>query len=170
MSPRALLVGAPGAGKTTVGRRLAEYLAVEFRDTDDEIVLKAGKPIADIFIDQGEDAFRAMETQALREVIGQCDGVVSLGGGVVMRAENRVLLTGLPVVWLEVSLSEAVKRVGMGTARPLLMGNVRGRLMQLMAERTPVYEAVATLRVVTSGREVDTVVEEIAAKLEGGGV
>lgn len=170
MSPRALLVGAPGAGKTTVGRALAEHLGVEFRDTDDDIERIAGKAIADIFIDEGEEAFRALETRALREVIAQCDGIVSLGGGVVMREENRRLLAGLPVVWLEVSLAEAVKRVGMGTARPLLMGNVRGRLMQLMAERTPVYEQVASFRVVTSARDVHSVVEEMAAKLEGGDV
>lgn len=165
MSPRALLVGAPGAGKTTVGRALAERLGVEFRDTDEDVEQRAGKRIADIFIDDGEDAFRALETAALRDVIASSDGVVSLGGGVVMRPENRELLAGLPVVWLDVSLPEAVKRVGLGTSRPLLMGNVRGRLMQLMAERTPVYEQVASVRVMTSDRDVPAIVEEVVTAL-----
>ncbi len=165
MSPRALLVGAPGAGKTTVGRALAERLGVEFRDTDEDIERLAGKRIADIFIDDGEEAFRALETDVLQRVIGASDGIVSLGGGVVMREANRELLAGLPVVWLDVTLSEAVKRVGLGTSRPLLMGNVRGRLMQLMAERTPVYEQVSSMRVRTSEREVRAVVDEIVTLL-----
>lgn len=165
MSPRALLVGAPGAGKTTVGRALAARLGVEFRDTDHDIEALAGKRIADIFIDEGEEAFRSLETEALRRVVADSDGVVSLGGGVVMREENRALLVGLPVVWLQVSLAEAVGRVGLGTTRPLLMGNVRGRLMELMAERAPVYEHVCTVRVDTSGRTVDAVVDDLVAEL-----
>lgn len=165
MRPRALLVGAPGSGKSTVGKALAERLDVEFRDTDRDIEAAAGKSIADIFVDDGEEAFRGLETQALRNVLSGTDGVVSLGGGVVMRTENRELLAGHRVVWLEVALADAVKRVGLGTTRPLLMGNVRGRLMELMAERAPVYEAVSTLRVSTSGRTVDEVVDELAAAL-----
>ena len=165
MSVRAVLVGAPGAGKTTVGRALAARLGVEFRDTDHEIEALAGKPIADIFIDDGEDAFRELETAALQRVLEACDGVVSLGGGVVMRAENRALLEGQPVVWLQVSLADAVGRVGLGTTRPLLMGNVRGRLMTLMAERTPVYEHVSTMRVDTSGRRIEDVVDELVDQL-----
>ena len=161
MSPRAVLVGPPGAGKTTVGRALADRLGVEFRDTDADVERMAGKAIADIFVDDGEEAFRALETEALREVLSASTGVVSLGGGVVMRESNRALLLGHTVVWLDVSLAEAVRRVGMGTARPLLMGNVRGRLMQLMAERTPIYTSVATLRVDTTGRTVEAVVDEV---------
>ncbi len=168
MKPRAVLVGPPGAGKTTVGRALAERLGVEFRDTDEDVERMAGKAIADIFVDDGEDAFRALETEALRAVLAASDGVVSLGGGVVMRESNRQLLLGHTVVWLDVSLSEAVRRVGMCTARPLLMGNVRGRLMQLMAERTPIYTSVASQRVDTSGRTVDAVVDEVIEGLTHG--
>lgn len=165
MSPRALLVGAPGAGKSTIGRALAERLRVEFRDTDDDIVAIAGKAIADIFVDDGEDAFRALETEALRRVLEESDGVVSLGGGVVLREENRELLAGRPVVWLEVTLAEAAKRVGLGTTRPLLMGNVRGRLVELMAQRTPVYASVSSIRVDTTGRSVEEVVADIVTAL-----
>lgn len=166
MSPRALLIGAPGAGKTTVGKALAARLGVDFRDTDDDIVSLAGKAIPDIFVEDGEDAFRALETRALKTAIEQSHGVLSLGGGIVMREENRELLRDLPVVWLQVTLSDAVQRVGLGTSRPLLLGNVRGRLLELLTERTPVYEAVAAIRVNTSHRSVHHIVDDIQAALE----
>lgn len=166
MSPKAVLVGAPGAGKTTVGKALAAKLGVEFRDTDDDIVAIAGKPIPDIFVEDGEEAFRALETQALQSAIASSNGVLSLGGGVVMRAENRALLADQTVVWLEVTLTDAVARVGMGTNRPLLLGNVRGRLLELLTERTPVYESVATVRVSTSHRTVAQIVNDILTRLE----
>ena len=165
MSPRALLVGAPGAGKTTVGKALAERLGVVFVDTDAVIEATAGKSIPDIFLEDGEDAFRAMETEALRDAIASCDGVVSLGGGVVLREENRALLADQPVVWLEVSLVDAITAVGLGTSRPLLMGNVRGRLMDLLKERTPLYEAVARHRVSNSKRSVAATVDDIITRI-----
>jgi len=165
MSPKALLVGAPGAGKTTVGKALASRLGVEFRDTDDDIVALAGKPIPDIFVEDGEDAFRALETRALREAIAQSRGVLSLGGGIIMRPENREMLAGQPVVWLEVTLADAVQRVGLGTSRPLLLGNVRGRLLELLTERAPMYEAVSRIRVSTANRSVPEIVDEILTEL-----
>lgn len=165
MSPRALLVGAPGAGKTTVGKALANSLGVSFRDTDDDVVALAGKSIPDIFVEDGEEAFRALETKCLATALAEFDGVLSLGGGVVMRPENRELLAGHTVVWLEVTLADAVQRVGMGTSRPLLLGNVRGRLLELLTERTPVYASVATLRVSTTHRTVPQIVDEIVTVL-----
>ena len=166
MTPRALLIGAPGAGKSTVGLALAERLGVAFRDSDADIERRAGKKIADIFIDEGEETFRAIETEVLAEAVTEFDGVVSLGGGVIMREANRALLAHQPVVWLEVSLTAAVKRVGIGATRPLLMGNVRGRLMELMAERTPIYTELAAVRVDTTDRSIHDVVEEIVEALE----
>ena len=165
MSPKAVLVGAPGAGKTTVGKALAAQLGVEFRDTDDDIVALAGKPIPDIFVEDGEDHFRALESQVLHAAIRDCDGVLSLGGGVVMRAENRAVLTDQPVVWLQVTLTDAVQRVGLGTSRPLLLGNVRGRLLELLTERTPVYESLAQIRISTAQKSVPQVVHEIVAAM-----
>lgn len=165
MSPKALLVGAPGAGKTTVGKALAHRLGVAFRDTDDDIVALAGKSIPDIFVEDGEEAFRALETSALASALAGFDGVLSLGGGVVMREENRRLLAGQTVVWLEVTLADAVQRVGLGTTRPLLLGNVRGTLLELLTERTPVYASVATMRVSTTHRTVPQIVDEIVTTL-----
>lgn len=165
MSPVAVLVGAPGAGKTTVGKALAARLGVEFLDTDDLVVTRAGKSISDIFLDDGEEAFRRLETEALASALASSEGVLSLGGGVVMREENRALLAGQPVVWLEVTLADAVARVGLGNSRPLLMGNVRGRLLELLTERTPVYAAVASIRVSTTQRSVPTVVDDIMKAL-----
>ena len=168
MSPRVILIGAPGAGKTTIGRALAQRLDVDFRDTDHEIERLAGKPISDIFVDDGEEAFRALETQALTTAILECNGVLALGGGVVMRPENRTLLESQLVVWLDVTLAEAVRRIGLGTTRPLLMGNVRGRLMQLMAERSPVYAATAALRVDTSARDIADIVADLQTRISEG--
>lgn len=161
-----VLVGAPGSGKTTVGRALARALDVEFRDTDADIEAAAGKHISDIFLDEGESAFRDRETDALRSALETCTGVLSLGGGVVLRETNRELLADHTVVWLEVTLSDAADRVGLATSRPVLLGNVRGRLMELLKERTPLYTSVATHRVSTHGKKPSEIVHEISALLE----
>lgn len=165
MSPRVVLIGAPGSGKTTVGRALARDLGVEFLDTDAEIERLAGKSISDIFIEQGEAAFRDLETAALRSALESSTGVVSLGGGVVLRPENRALLAGQPVVWLEVTLADAADRVGLATARPVLVGNVRGKLMELLQERTPLYTEVARHRVSTHMKKPSEVASEVLAQI-----
>lgn len=159
--PRVVLVGPMGAGKTTVGRILAERWAVGFRDTDADVENAAGKSVQEIFVDAGEDVFRAMERDAVEAALDSHDGVLALGGGSVMAESTRALLRGQSVVFLRVGLADAASRVGLGVSRPMLLGNVRGRMKQLIDERTPVYESVAAHAVETSGREADAVADAV---------
>ncbi len=165
MSPRVVLVGPMGAGKTTVGALLAHAWGTTARDTDHDVEARAGKAISEIFVDDGEEAFRALERAAVAEALAGHDGVLALGGGAVLDPGTRELLAGREVVFLRVGLSDAVKRVGLGVGRPLLLGNVRGRIKTLLDERTPVYESVATLVVDTDGRSPQDVAGEIVAAL-----
>lgn len=165
MAPTAVVIGAPGAGKSTVGRRVAELLHVPFTDTDRLIEERAGMSVADIFVTEGEPAFRAREEEAVAHALAG-EGVVSLGGGAVMSETTRARLTGHPVVWLQVDLADAARRVGLNTARPLLLGNVRQTMATLLAERIPLYESVATIPVETTGRPVREVVAEVVAALQ----
>jgi shikimate kinase len=167
-APRVVLVGPMGSGKTTVGRLLGRRWDVAVRDTDADVESGAGKPVQEIFVDEGEDRFRELERAAVADALASHPGVLSLGGGAVLDAGTRELLEGHRVVFLRVGLSDAVKRVGLGTGRPLLLGNVRSRVRQLLDERTPIYEAVATLVVDTDGRTPDEVADEIAARIEEG--
>ncbi|MEH0972133.1 shikimate kinase [Micromonospora sp. CPCC 205546] len=166
MAPVCVLVGAPGSGKTTVGLALAELLGAGFRDTDLDIVRLAGKPIPEIFIDEGEDHFRTLERAAVAAALASCDGVLALGGGAVLAEENRAALVGHPVVYLSVELSDAVKRVGLGAGRPLLAINPRATLKYLLDQRRPLYAEVATTTVVTDGRSPAEIAAEIAAQLK----
>ncbi|WP_163506894.1 3-dehydroquinate synthase [Fodinicola acaciae] len=166
MAPKVVLVGPMGAGKTTIGELLARRLGVGFRDTDADIVASAGKPISDIFVDDGEEAFRKMEAEALAAALRDHDGVLALGGGSVLAEANRAALAGHHVVYLKVSLADAVKRVGLGASRPMLMGNPRARLRALMDEREPLYTGVSSSTVDTSGRHPVDIVDEIAGPAE----
>jgi shikimate kinase len=155
-----VLVGAPGSGKSTVGALLAERLGVIFRDADAVIVERVGKSIAEIFTDDGEAAFRALEEQITAELLA-LPGILSLGGGAVLSAATRAALRGRRVVWLRVGLTQSVKRVGLDAARPLLLGNVRGQLLKLLNERAPLYAEVATDVVDTDEVTPAQVVESI---------
>lgn len=161
MAPVLLLVGSPGAGKSSVGRRVAERLGVPFVDTDHVIEANAGMSVSDIFVTLGEDEFRRLEAEAVAQSVADGDGVVALGGGAVMRQETQQLLAGRRVVWLKVGVPDAASRVGLNTARPLLLGNVRGTLTSLLAQRNPVYESLATDVVDTSGRSLREVTEAV---------
>jgi shikimate kinase len=152
-----------GAGKSAVGALLADAWGVSARDTDADIEALEGRSISDIFVDSGEAHFRDLERKAVAEALATHDGVLSLGGGAVLDAGTRELLAGHQVVFLKVGLAEAVKRVGLGSSRPLLLGNVRSRIKALLDERTPIYESVAAVTVDTDGRSPD---EVAAAVLE----
>lgn len=155
------LIGAPGAGKSTVGKRLARRLGKSFVDVDSRIEEIVGKPVSAIFADEGEAHFRSLEQEATLELLESYD-VVALGGGAVMTRAIRDALAGHEVIWLKVSIGQASRRVGLNTVRPLLLGNIRGRLIELLRERTPVYEAVATQVVETDGRGSGEVADELA--------
>ena len=165
MAPRVVLVGVPGSGKTTVGRLLSDRLSVGFRDTDLDVEVAAGKAVSDIFVDDGEDAFRALEKAAVASAIEEHDGVLSLGGGAVLDVGTRTLLLAQPTVWLQVSAPAGAKRVGLDVPRPVLLGNVRGRLATLLDERGPLYAEVARVTVDTDGRTPDEVADVIVETL-----
>ncbi|MEV4807517.1 shikimate kinase [Nonomuraea sp. NPDC049421] len=167
MTAKAVLIGPPGSGKTTLGRLLAERLGVGFRDTDSDVEAVAGKPVSDIFVEDGEERFRELEHEAVRRALAEHDGVLSLGGGAVLHEETQTLLDGQPVVYLQVGLADAVQRVGLAGARPLLVLNPRSRLKALMEERRPIYERLAVMTVVTDKREPEELADEIVKGLPG---
>ncbi len=166
-APVAVLIGPPGAGKSTVGALLAARLKVAFTDTDAEVEATAGKPVSDIFIEDGEPAFRELERAAVARALADSDGVVALGGGAVLDPDTQRLLVGRTVVYLETGFAAAAKRVGLGQARPLLIGNPRATLKALLDARLPVYESLATITVGTDDREAGQIADEIAARLAG---
>jgi shikimate kinase len=164
MSPVAVLIGPPGAGKSTVGPLLAALLGAEFAETDALVEEAAGKPVSDIFITDGEPAFRDLERTAVAQALDH-PGIVSLGGGAVMDPQTRQRLAGHRVVYLQTGFAAAVRRVGLDTPRPLLLGNPRGRMRELLAERLPVYESLAGITVVTDDRDPQEIADEIAAAI-----
>ncbi len=168
--PRAVLVGPPGSGKSTVGKQLAARWSVDFRDTDHDIETAAGCSISDLFVQQGEDHFRSLERDAVAKGLSEHSGVLAIGGGAVLSDEVRAELLGHLVVHLDVGLAAAMQRLQMNRSRPLLVGNVRGRWQQLADERRPLYLAVATVTVSTDGlsptQVVDAVIAAVAEETE----
>jgi shikimate kinase len=169
-----VLVGPPASGKTTVGTAVAEALGVAFRDTDRDVETETGTTIADLFVEQGEPHFRRLEEQAVERALAAHDGVLALGGGAVMSAATRQLLVehgrgGGVVVWLDVDLHSAAKRVGLSRDRPLLALNPRAMLRTMLEERAPLYREVATNTVPTGGREPADVIADVLAVVSPSG-
>jgi shikimate kinase len=171
MAPRVVLIGPPGAGKSSVARVLARRLGLAVRDTDADVETATGRTIGDIFVTDGEPAFRALERSAVAEALAGHDGVLALGGGSVLDPATEQALeayraAGGVVVFLDVSLQAAAPRVGLNTARPLLVGNPRAQWRVLMDARRPVYERLASQRVLTDDLRPAQVAEQILAILE----
>ncbi|WP_420037820.1 shikimate kinase [Streptomyces sp. cg28] len=155
-----------GVGKSTVGAMLAERLGCSYRDTDDDIVTAQGRTIADIFVDEGEESFRAIEKAAVATALAGHEGVLALGGGSILDADTRKLLDGQPVVFLSMDVEEAVKRTGLNVARPLLAVNPRKQWRELMEARRHLYTEVARVVVATDGRTPDEVAAAVLDALE----
>jgi len=164
--PVIVIVGPPGAGKSTVAEELASRLGVTVRDTDTDIEETAGTSVQDVFVDHGERHFRALEEEAVARALDEHDGVLALGGGAVLSDRTRELLRDHRVLFLDVGLTTAVRRVGLGTGRPLLLGNVRAQLKQLMDARTPLYREVADLTVLTDDLDPGQVADQAMSLLE----
>jgi shikimate kinase len=170
MAPKAVLVGLPGSGKSTIGRRLAKALDTSLVDTDAAIEQTTGRSIPDIFATDGEEEFRRIEERVVRDALQSHDGVLSLGGGAVTTEGVREALAGHTVVYLEISAAEGVRRTGGTTVRPLLAGGDRSeKFKALMSERVPLYRRVATIRVNTNRRNPGAVVRYIVERLENPG-
>ncbi|MGV9358756.1 shikimate kinase [Streptomyces misionensis] len=165
-APQVVLVGPMGVGKSTVGRLLAERLGSGYRDTDDDIVAAEGRTISEIFVDEGEEFFRALEKAAVAAALAGHEGVLALGGGAILDAGTRALLAGQRVVYLSMGVEEAVRRTGLNVARPLLAVNPRKQWRELMEARRHLYEEVATAVVETDGRTPEEVAQAALDALE----
>lgn len=155
-------MGPPGAGKSTIGKALSKRLNLDFIDTDNQIELKSGKNIAEIFLDSGEVEFRRLEKAVVAETLGRENCVVSLGGGAILDPDTQEMLRQKNfVVFLDVSISNAAPRVGFNRDRPLLLGNPRQQWLSLMEKRRPIYESLAKFRVDTDNKKVNEVVPEL---------
>lgn len=164
--PRVVLVGPPGAGKSTVGALLAQRWETTFRDTDELIEAGQGKTISDIFVLDGEAAFRRIERETVLAALGEGGGVLALGGGAVLDESVQAALAQHQVVFLDVGIADAASRVGFDGSRPLLAVNPRASWNRLMRDRRPVYETVSTVRVDTAGRTPDEVVDDLVAAVD----
>jgi shikimate kinase len=164
--PVAVLIGPPGAGKTSVGPLLAERLGTSFRETDADIAAAAGQPVSDIFIEQGEPAFRQLERESAARALREHGGVLALGSGAVLDPDIQHRLEGLAVVYLAAGFAAVARRMGLDRPRVVIPGNPRGRLRVMLEERRPLYEQLATLTVQTDDLDPDELAAEIAVRLK----
>ena len=167
MTPRIVLIGPPGAGKTSIGRSLAKAMDVEFADTDALIEEDQGKSVSQIFVDDGEPHFREVEERICSTALKETSGVLSLGGGAVLTSSvaEAIRDSGSEVIFLDVSLAVAAPRIGFNRDRPLLLNNPRQQWQRLMDARRPVYESLATTKIEVENRSVNQIVKEILTKV-----
>jgi shikimate kinase len=163
MAPVLVIVGPPGAGKTTAAREVADRLGVAFRDTDADVEAAAGVTVADVFVEHGEARFRSLERAAVAAALAEHDGVLAVGGGAVLDADTRASLIGRPVAFLDVGIKDAASRIGFNRDRPLLLGNPRAQWIRLMEQRRTFYEQVAATTVSTDDRTPDQVADDLVA-------
>lgn len=166
--PRLVLVGPPGAGKTSVGALLAARLEVGLRETDADLEAATGQSLADLFVDLGEQQVRMLEIAAVRAALDEHDGVLGVGSGAVESSQVRELLAGQRVVFLDVGSADAARRSGLDTVRPVHLGNVRAQLKQLLDARRALYRDVASATVSTDGRSIQEVADDVLAAVEAG--
>jgi shikimate kinase len=168
MAPRVILIGPMGSGKTTIGSLLAEKLGLAFRDTDHLIEEQEEKPVSQIFLDQGEDAFRAIEKKVLRDELLTDGTVLSLGGGAPISIDAQSALRAISsyIIFLDISLSTVVPRIGFNRDRPLLLNNPRGQWQTLMEARRPIYEALADVTINVDDKSEEEIVTIALSSLE----
>jgi shikimate kinase len=162
--PQVILIGPPGAGKSSVGKALGQRLSMNFADTDSLIEEQSGLRVSEIFLDKGEPFFRELEREIVLRELTNFDGVLALGGGAVMNpdVESALRQSLDPICFLDVSLSSAAPRIGFNRDRPLLVGNPRAKWQELMNVRRPIYESLATLTVSTDSGTPSQIAQEVA--------
>ena len=159
-----VLIGFMGCGKTTLGKWISQNASMSFYDTDDYIVSKQNREIIEIFATDGEEYFRDLETETLKQMNERFrDSVISVGGGLPLREENRELLKNLGIViYLRTTQDTLVKRLGDDTKRPLLAGSdIRSKIQELMIQRESIYENTAQIIVDTDDRTYGQIYNEI---------
>ncbi len=167
MAPRVILIGPMGSGKTTIGSLVAGKLGLSFRDTDHLIEEQEEKTVSQIFLDQGEDAFRAIEKRVLREELLTDGTVLSLGGGAPISIDAQSALRAIAshIIFLDISLSTVAPRIGFNRDRPLLLNNPRGQWQTLMEARRPIYEAIADTIINVDDKSEEEIVTIVLSSL-----